>query len=521
MRDSYAYACSSSVSPAVHLRSPPLLRPFPSFSSPPPAPRSGDRDTRRSRGLAFSSQVLAAELVHSRPRRHPDRSRSSPPASSASVRPSAGGGAGSTSGLAASPLLLVGGGSLWNTLTAAVGAVSMQSYWAALFRNAAMEKREMHSLCSDYAHIFDLSPENTSLGCYIAPNLGRLPVLLKRSVLLTGSAILTIAIRYRALLDRWILQKCAVTQGAPVQSTMMLRSCWQDRSLPLFVGIGVLMARFCSYITIQSHNNNRQVIHGIEANLQGDSVIESNELCNRQSVLPSLLGSKHDYVRLLLHFICSTAIFKAPKVLSFKGRGIQKNYDINALWSIVARNGQYLTYIGALVTLQIFLQINRVNTTTSLLPMLFQTTSSRSKAAVFSKMVIILINSCGILGSAFTTKHHGRAATLTVSIVLMVFCQMAIPSIVEFHMGLGGGSRMPRMYTTAMFLLTCVVSCGLSWSWGSMFWTIPGKKVHSAGQLLGMALNFALCFAQMQYFLMMLWRLKNAILAYYAMWIWS
>ncbi|KAM3390051.1 hypothetical protein ACQJBY_011924 [Aegilops geniculata] len=404
----------------------------------------------------------------------------------------------------------------------------MQSYWPPFFPNAALEKPEMHSLCSDYAHIFDLSSENARLGFYIAPKVGHLAVLLKRSALLTGSAILTIAIRYRALLDRWILQKCAVShsQGAPVQSTMMLRSCWQCRSLPLFVGIGVLMARLCSYITIQSHNNNRQVIGGIEANLQGDSVIESNKLCGQQSVLPSLLGGKqHDYVRLLLHFICSTAIFKAytvPKVISSKGRSIQKNYDISALWSIVARNGQYLTFIGALVTLQIFLQMNRVNTTTSLLPMLIQTTSSRSKAAVLGKVVIILVNSCGILGSAFTTKHHGRAATLTVSIVLMVFCQMAIPLIVEFHIGFGGGSRMPRGYTAAMFLLTCVVSCGLSWSWGSMFWTFPGKKqAHSAGQLLGMALNLALCYAQMQFFLMMLWRLKNAILAYYAMWIWS
>ncbi|VAH52276.1 unnamed protein product [Triticum turgidum subsp. durum] len=390
----------------------------------------------------------------------------------------------------------------------------MQSYWAPLFPNTAVEKQGVHSLYSDYAHIFDLSSENTSLGSYIVPKVGHLAVLLKRSALLTGSAFFTIAIRYRALLDRWILQKCAVShsQGAPVQSTMMLRSCWQCRSLPLFVGIGVLMTRLCSYITIQSHNNNRQVIRGIEANLQGDSIIESNKLCNQQSVLPSLLGSKHDYVRLLLHFICSTAIFKAytaPKVTSLKERSTRKNYDFSALRSIVARNGHYLTFIGALVTLQIFLQMNRVNTTTSLLPMLIQTTSSRSKAAVFSKMVIILVNSCSILGSAFTTKHHGR-------------CKMAIPLIVEFHIGFGGASRMPRGYTAAMFLLTCVVSCGLSWSWGSMFWTFPGKKkVHSAGHLLGMALNLALCYAQMQYFLMMLWRLKNAILAYYAMWIWS
>jgi hypothetical protein len=88
----------------------------------------------------------------------------------------------------------------------------MQSYWPPFIPNAAMEKPEMHSLYSDYAHIFDMSAENARLGCYIVPKIGHLPVLLKRSVLLTGSAVLTIIIRYRALLDRWILQKCAVSQ---------------------------------------------------------------------------------------------------------------------------------------------------------------------------------------------------------------------------------------------------------------------------------------------------------------------
>jgi len=159
-----------------------------------------------------------------------------------------------------------------------------------------------------------------------------------------------------------------------------------------------------------------------------------------------------------------------------------------------------------------------------MLPMLFETTSSRSKAAFLGKLVIILVNSCGILGSAYTIKQHGRAATLMVSVALMVFCQMAIPLILEFHTGLGGGSRMPRGYTAAMFALTCVLSCGLSWSWGSMFWNVPaGKKFQSGGarQVVGTALNLAFCFAQMQYFLVLLWRLRSAVLAYYAMWIWS
>lgn len=93
--------------------------------------------------------------------------------------------------------------------------------------------------------------------------------------------------------------------------------------------------------------------------------------------------------------------------------------------------------------------------------------------------------------------------------------------ILEVQIGVGGGIRMPMSYTTSMFALTCVVSFGLSWSWGSFFWTIPGRKFHSAGHVLTMILNFGVCFAQMQYFLLVLCRLKNATLAYYAMWIWS
>lgn len=401
----------------------------------------------------------------------------------------------------------------------------MQSYVVAFFPNIDAAKQEMHSLCRSYAPMFDMSSDNTGVGCHVTRKIGRLPVLLiHRHVFLTGSAIWTIAIHYKALIDRWLLRKSAVIEDAPIYYAMILRSCWQRSSLPLFVGIGVLTARFYNCITIRNDIYGQQLILGFHANVQGDLVIKNNELCNKQSFPQSLLGSRHDYVRLALQCIFSTANLKVhttPKVISFDRRCIQKNRESSAFWRILSRNEQYLTYIGALVTLQLFLQLTRVNITTSLLPMLFQTTSSRGKAAVVSNIVLVLVNYCGIHGSAFTTKQHGREVTLTVSAVLMVFCQITIPMIVEVQIGVGGGSRMSMGYTTAMFVLTCIVSCGLSWSWGSLFWTVPGKKIQSAGQVVGMTLNFALCFAQMQYFLLMLCRLKNAILAYYAMWIWS
>ncbi|XP_062222981.1 sugar transport protein MST1-like isoform X2 [Phragmites australis] len=307
---------------------------------------------------------------------------------------------------------------------------------------------------------------------------------------------------------------------------MISLSCWCG-SLPFFVSIGFLMSRLYSYIMIDNHFYGRQFILDHSANLQGESAMgmENSELCNEQPFLSSLLVQKRDTVRLALQCICYPASLKAvdvaQKKLGFSSLSVRSGHATSAFWRIMARNEQYLAYMMVLVALQFVLWLTRVNVTTLFLPMLSRTTSSRSSAAVLGKIVLILMNSCGILGSALATKQYGREVTFTISAILMVFCQVAIPLVLEVQVGVGGGTRMPTGYTTAMFALTCVVSFGLSWSWGSFFWTIPGKKVHSAGQVLTMALNLGVCFAQMQYFLLILCRLKNAILAYYAIWIWS
>ncbi|KAF0906484.1 hypothetical protein E2562_011474 [Oryza meyeriana var. granulata] len=388
--------------------------------------------------------------------------------------------------------------------------------------NIAKAKKEMYSLYRNYAHMYEMSSDNAGVGSRI---MRRQPVMLiDRSVFLTGSAIWTIALQYKAHIYRWLLQKFSAIQGAPIYCAMILRSFCRRSSLPFFVGISVLTARIYNYVTIRNYIYSPQLCDGHDANLQGELFIQDTELCNKQSLDSSFLGIKHDYIRLALQCICSTSNLKVcttPKQIGFNRKCIQKNTERGPFWRILSTNEQYLTYIAALVTLQLFLQLSRVNITTLLLPMLYQTTSSQGNAAVVSNIVIVLVNSFGILGSAFTTKHHGREVTFTMSAILMVFCQITIPLLVEAQIGLGGGTRILTGYTTASFLLTCVVSYGLSWSWGSMFCTVPGMKIQSAGQVVGMGLSFGLCFVQMQYFLLMLCRLKNAILAYYAMWIWS
>ncbi|GJN21403.1 hypothetical protein PR202_gb08875 [Eleusine coracana subsp. coracana] len=403
----------------------------------------------------------------------------------------------------------------------------MQSSVMAFFPKIASAKLDLHSMYRKYGSMLSISSNNSTDACHVTDKMAHLPVLLiDRTIFTTGTAFRSIAISYGALLLRWLLSTTSVVQRTLISRAMRtLSSCCG--SLPFFVSIGFLVSRLYNYILIDNHIYGQQFILGRSANLRGESTmgIENSELCHAQPTLSSLLGHKREFIRLALQCICYPASLKVAditkKKLSFDRQRTWCSQNTSAFWRILARNEQYLASMMVLVALQFFLRLIKVNVTTLFFPMLSRTTSSKSSVAVIGNIVLVLVNSCGVLGSALATKQYGREVTFTIGAVLMVFCQVAIPVMLEVQIGVGGGTRMPTSYAATMFALTCVVSCGLSWSWGSFIWTIPSWKVHSAGQVVAMALNFGFCFAQMQFFLMMLCRLKNAILAYYAMWIWS
>ena len=106
-------------------------------------------------------------------------------------------------------------------------------------------------------------------------------------------------------------------------------------------------------------------------------------------------------------------------------------------------------------------------------------------------------------------------------ITLCVCLQVAMASIVGSH--LGNGSKMGKGYAVAVLVLTCVFSASFSWSWGALYWTIPGEiypvEVRSAGQGTAVALNLGLNFVQAQCFLAMLCCFKYGIFIFYACWL--
>ncbi|PUZ47443.1 LOW QUALITY PROTEIN: hypothetical protein GQ55_7G165100 [Panicum hallii var. hallii] len=215
---------------------------------------------------------------------------------------------------------------------------------------------------------------------------------------------------------------------------------------------------------------------------------------------------------------------KRRREAAFGGRSSR---DGGSFHRLAARHERHLTYAVVVAMLQVFLRLTRANATTLLLPMLTQAAARGRCAARVGDAMLVLVNTCGVLGSALAAREFGREAMCAISGVLIVFCQVRCSGrsrsrrswfMGAAHAGLsGGGARMAGGHAAGMFALACAVSGGFRWAWGALFWAVPGDGIRSAGQAAGAALGFA----QMQCFLLTLRQLKHAAFTYYAVWIWS
>jgi MFS transporter, SP family, sugar:H+ symporter len=197
------------------------------------------------------------------------------------------------------------------------------------------------------------------------------------------------------------------------------------------------MTKLCGCTMIPDRFSGWQSILRQSANLRGEPVlvVDNNELGNDQ-ILSSFLGRKRDYVGLVLRCICYSACLKVAdtpqKKLSFIRQWMRSGHDTSAIWRAMARNEQYLAFVVVLAALQLFLRLARVNVTILFLPMLSQAVSSRSSPAVIGNVLLVLVTSCGVLGSAFSAKQFGREVTFAIGAIVMVICQVTERRVIFF-----------------------------------------------------------------------------------------
>ncbi|EAY94356.1 hypothetical protein OsI_16121 [Oryza sativa Indica Group] len=347
--------------------------------------------------------------------------------------------------------------------------------------------------------------------------MGRAPlVLIGRAVTIIGGAIPIIAINYGILVACWMLHMFDVVQSKLICRAMALHFSWRSTSPFLDTVCSSVYDLYNSSAIHRASCGEQLVVNGTNSDL-GDYW--------QHSPTPDFLDSDRIYAVLVLGCVCSSGGCGRGEAHAKQGHDVsgekrpsrRDGLGRSFWWIMVARKYEWcVTYAVVVATLQLFLRLTGANVTTLFLPMLSQATGC-GKAALAGHVVLVLANAGGVLGSALAARTYGREVMCVIGGVLIVFCQVVIPVAMEMH---GGGGAYAAAAAT-MFFVACAASGGCGWSWGALFWAVPGEGVRSAGDAVGAALGFALGFAQTHCFLLMLRQLKHAALAYYAVWIWS
>ncbi|XP_044966722.1 sugar transport protein MST1-like isoform X2 [Hordeum vulgare subsp. vulgare] len=310
-------------------------------------------------------------------------------------------------------------------------------------------------------------------------------------------------------------------QATPVYLAEMSPPRWRGgfiSAFPLFISVGYLVANLINYGTSRIPEWGWRLSLGLAAVPAAIMVLGALLITDTPSSL--VLRGMHDHARAALQRV--------------RGKGVDIDAEFSDILAAVEhdrRNAEgafrrilrreYRPYLVMAVAFPVFLNLTGVTVSAFFSPILFRTIGFGSDAALMGAIILGLMNIGGIIASGVAMDRYGRKLLFVIGGALMFTCQVAMASIAGTH--LGHGSKMPKGYAVAVLVLTCVFSASFSWSWGALYWTIPGEiypvEVRSAGQGTAVALNLGLNFVQAQCFLAMLCSLKYGVFLFYACWL--
>uniref|UniRef100_A0ACD5USA9 Uncharacterized protein n=1 Tax=Avena sativa TaxID=4498 RepID=A0ACD5USA9_AVESA len=310
-------------------------------------------------------------------------------------------------------------------------------------------------------------------------------------------------------------------QATPVYLAEMSPPRWRGRfitAFPLFMSVGYLVANLVNYGTARIPVWGWRLSLGLAAVPAAVMVAGAALITDSPSSL--VLRGKNDLARAALQRVRGKGVdvdAEFSDILAAVEH--DRRNEEGAFWRILRRENR--PYLVMAVAFPVFLNLTGVTVTAFFSPILFRTIGFGSDAALMGAVILGLMNIGGVVASGFAMDRYGRKLLFMIGGALMFTCQVAMASIVGPH--LGNGSKMSKGYAMAVLVLTCGFSASFSWSWGALYWTIPGEiypvEVRSAGQGTAVALNLGLNFVQAQCFLAMLCCFKYGIFIFYACWL--
>ncbi|BAF14867.2 sugar transport protein MST1-like [Oryza sativa Japonica Group] len=196
--------------------------------------------------------------------------------------------------------------------------------------------------------------------------------------------------------------------------------------------------------------------------------------------------------------------------------------DVGAFRRLVTWR-EYRPHLTFALALPLCHQLSGMMVLTFFSPLVFRVAGFGSNAALMGAVILAGVKFASLILSTLVIDRYGRKVLVIAGAALMIVCQVANAWIMGAKSGKHGEVAMPRAYSVALLVLTCVQGAGFGMSWAPLIWVIPGEifpvEVRSAGQAVSVSVTLGLTFVQTQTFLALLCRLKYATFAYYAGWV--
>lgn len=310
-------------------------------------------------------------------------------------------------------------------------------------------------------------------------------------------------------------------QATPVYLAEVSPPRWRGgliTAFPLFISIGYLVANLVNYGTSRVPEWGWRLSLGLAAVPAAVMVVGAALIPDTPSSL--ILRGKHDDARAALQRVRGKGVDVGAELADIAAAAEHDRRNEEGAFRRILRR-EYRPYLVMAVAFPAFLNLTGVAVSAFFSPILFRTVGFESDAALMGSVILGLMNIAGILGSGFTMDRYGRKLLFVIGGALMFTCQVAMAIIIGSQ--LGNGSKMPKGYAVTVLVVTFIFSASFSWSWGALYWTVPGEiypvEVRSAGQGTAVALNLGLNFLQAQFFLALLCCFKYGVFIFYASWL--
>lgn len=183
---------------------------------------------------------------------------------------------------------------------------------------------------------------------------------------------------------------------------------------------------------------------------------------------------------------------------------------------------RFTPQLVVLIALQVFNQMDGINTIMFWAPQLFSAMGSGRREALLTHVIIGAVNVGTTLVAVFTVDSIGRTFWMIEASIQMCICEIIVGVVLATQMDPVSGG-LSRGATIGLIVVVCVFISGHAWGWGPMPWLVCSEvqplHTRAAGTALATVVNFILTTIIGQFFLPMLCTMRYGVFFFFAGWL--